>query len=78
MTRGRAKGGLLPDARRTRQSDGQPSAALAARCDAAIGVMNANPASRAILCGGQGGDEPRTEAEAMRDYMTAHGADRRG
>ena len=51
--------------------DGQPSAALAARCDAAIGVMNANPASRAILCGGQGGDEPRTEAEAMRDYMTA-------
>ena len=25
--------------------DGQPSAALAARCDAAIGVMNANPAS---------------------------------
>ena len=32
--------------------DGQPSAALAARCDAAIGVLNANPASRAILCGG--------------------------
>ena len=55
--------------------DGQPSAALAARCDAAIGVLNANPESRAILCGGQGGDEPRTEAEAMRDYMTAHGAD---
>ena len=52
--------------------DGQPSAALAARCDAAL---NANPESRAILCGGQGGDEPRTEAEAMRDYMTAHGAD---
>ena len=49
--------------------DGQPSAALAARCDAAIGVLNANPESRAILCGGQG------EAEAMRDYMTAHGAD---
>ena len=28
--------------------DGQPSAALAARCDAAIGVLNANPESRAI------------------------------
>lgn len=55
--------------------DGQPSAALAARCDAAIGVLNANPASRAILCGGQGGDEPRTEAEAMQDYMVSHGAD---
>ena len=45
--------------------DGQPSAALAARCDAAIGVLNANPASRAILCGGQGGDEPRTEGAAV-------------
>ena len=44
--------------------DGQPSAALAARCDAAIGVLNANPESRAILCGGQGGDEPRTEADS--------------
>ena len=55
--------------------DGQPSAALAARCDAALGVLNANPGSCAILCGGQGGDEPRTEAEAMRDYMVAHGAD---
>ena len=55
--------------------DGQPSAALAARCDAAIGVLNANQDSRAILCGGQGGDEPRTEAEAMQDYMVSHGAD---
>lgn len=55
--------------------DGQPSAALAARCDAAIGVLNANPDSRAILCGGQGGDEPRSEAEAMQDYMVTHGAD---
>ena len=55
--------------------DGQPSAALAARCDTAIGVLNANPESKAILCGGQGGDEPRTEAEAMRDYMVAQGTD---
>ena len=37
--------------------DGQPSAALAARCDAAIGVLNANQDSRAMLCGGQGGDQ---------------------
>ena len=55
--------------------DGQPSAALAARCDTALGVLNANPESRAILCGGQGGDEPRSEAAAMQDYMVAHGAD---
>ena len=38
-------------------------------------MLNANPDSRAILCGGQGGDEPRTEAEAMQDYMVSHGAD---
>lgn len=55
--------------------DGQPSAALAARCDTALGVLNAYPESRAVLCGGQGGDEPRTEAEAMRDYMVSRGAD---
>ena len=55
--------------------NGQPSAALAARCDTALGVLSANPDSRAILCGGQGRDEPRTEAAAMQDYMIAHGAD---
>ena len=55
--------------------NGQPSAALAARCDTAIAVLNVNPGSQAILCGGQGGDEPRTEAAAMQDYMIAHGAD---
>ena len=48
---------------------------LAARCDTAIAVLNVNPGSQAILCGGQGGDEPRTEAAAMQDYMIAHGAD---
>lgn len=30
--------------------DGQPSAALAARCDAAIGVLNANPGRAALSC----------------------------
>ena len=34
--------------------NGQPSAALAARCDTAIAVLNVNPGSQAILCGGQG------------------------
>ena len=53
--------------------NGQPSAALAARCDTAIAVLNVNPGSRAILCGGQGGDEPRTEAAAMEDYMDRAG-----
>ena len=31
--------------------NGQPSAALAARCDTAIAVLNVNPGSQAILCG---------------------------
>ena len=43
--------------------------------DTAIAVLNVNPGSQAILCGGQGGDEPCTEAAAMQDYMVAHGAD---
>lgn len=55
--------------------DGQPSAALAARCDTALAMLEAHPGSCAILCGGQGGDEPCTEAEAMQDYMIAHGAE---
>ena len=55
--------------------DGQPSAALAARCDTAIDLLTAYPSSRAILCGGQGGNEPRSEADAMFDYMTARGID---
>mgnify|MGYP002229756903 CR=1 FL=1 len=55
--------------------NGQPSAALAARCDTALALLEAHPGSYAILCGGQGGDEPRTEAAAMRDYMISHGAD---
>ncbi|RHS31235.1 hypothetical protein DWV55_12985 [Butyricicoccus sp. AF10-3] len=46
--------------------NGQPSAALAARCDTAIAVLNVNPGSQAILCGGQGGDEPRTELQPCR------------
>ena len=55
--------------------DGQPSSALAARCDAAIALLNEYPAARAILCGGQGGNEPRSEADAMFDYMAARGID---
>ena len=53
--------------------DGQPSAALAARCDVAGGFLEGHPQAKAILCGGQGGNEPRSEAEAMFDYMTGAG-----
>ncbi|MDY3618417.1 YdcF family protein [Agathobaculum sp.] len=53
--------------------DGRPSAALAARCDTAIEFLVAHPDAKAILCGGQGANEPRAEADAMYDYMVARG-----
>nr|WP_297171934.1 YdcF family protein [uncultured Agathobaculum sp.] len=55
--------------------DGQPSAALAARLDTAYDFMQAHPDVIAILCGGQGDNEPRPEAEAMYEYLTDKGMD---
>ena len=55
--------------------DGQPSAALAARLDTAYDFLQEHPDITAILCGGQGGNEPCPEAEAMYDYMVAKGMD---
>ena len=55
--------------------DGRPSAALAARLDTAYDFMQEHPDITAILCGGQGGNEPCPEAEAMYDYMVAKGMD---
>lgn len=53
--------------------DGQPSAALSARCDTAAEFLQTHPGTKAVLCGGQGWNEPRTEASSMYDYMTAKG-----
>ena len=53
--------------------DGRPSAALAARLDTAYDFLQAHPEATAILCGGQGSNEPCPEAEAMYDYLTARG-----
>ena len=55
--------------------DGQPSAALAARLDTAYDFMQEHPEVTAILCGGQGSNEPCPEAEAMYDYMVDKGMD---
>ena len=55
--------------------DGRPSAALAARLDTAYDFLQAHPEATAILCGGQGSNEPCPEAEAMYDYLTARGMD---
>lgn len=53
--------------------NGQPSAALAARCDTAADFLQKHPDVKAVLCGGKGGNEPRAEADAMYEYMTAKG-----
>ncbi len=53
--------------------DGNPSAALAARCDTAADFLTSHPDTKAILCGAQGPDEPTTEAEAMYQYLVKKG-----
>ncbi len=52
-----------------------PTATLAARLDAAVDAMERDGDSVCIVTGGQGIDEPTTEAEAMKDYMVSRGID---
>ena len=52
-----------------------PSRALRARLDAALRFMELNGSAPVIVCGGQGPDEGMSEAQAMYDYLAAHGAD---
>ncbi len=53
----------------------RPSATLEKRLDTALGYLHAHPAAVAVLCGGQGPNEPVTEAAAMYAYLEKHGAD---
>lgn len=50
-----------------------PSNVLQRRLDKAIEYLNANPETRVIVSGGQGGNEPITEASGMRQYLIDHG-----
>lgn len=52
-----------------------PSVSLQNRIDAACDYLNAHPDAIAIVSGGQGPDEPMTEAQCMFDRMTAMGID---
>lgn len=52
---------------------GAPSATLAARLDVAKQFLDEHPQALAVLCGGQGDNEPVPEAWAMRDYLLAQG-----
>ena len=48
----------------------RPSATLASRLDTAADFLEAHPDTQAILCGGQGDDEPMTESHMMARYLT--------
>ena len=52
-----------------RYRENGPSKALRYRLDAAKAYMEAHPKVKAVLSGGQGDDEPCTEAEGMRKYL---------
>lgn len=49
------------------------SLSLRYRLDAALAYANENPHVTLILSGGQGSDEPMSEAEAMRQFLTDKG-----
>ena len=55
--------------------NGRPSLALKNRIDAAYDYLIAHPDTIAVLSGGQGSDEPITEAQCMFEQLTAMGID---
>ena len=50
-----------------------PSIALARRLDAAAAYLEKNPDTICVVSGGQGNNEPVSEAEGMYQYLTAKG-----
>lgn len=53
--------------------DGSPSAVLAYRLNTAVDYLNENPGNRCVVSGGQGGNEPCTEAAGMKQYLLEKG-----
>lgn len=52
-----------------------PSVTLQNRIDAAYGYLTAHPAVIAVVSGGQGEDEPMSEAQCMYEHLVAMGID---
>lgn len=50
-----------------------PSKILKARLDEAIAYLEKNPETKVIVSGGQGSDEPVSEAEGMKKYLVQNG-----
>ena len=56
------------------RSDG-PSILLRDRLDTALDYLEDHPDMTVVVSGGQGTNEPASEAQGMYDYLTAHGVD---
>lgn len=52
-----------------------PSMVLQSRLDEAIVYLERNPETEVIVSGGQGSDEPISEAEGMKNYLVQNGID---
>lgn len=52
-----------------------PSILLQDRLDKALEYLEDRPDMTVVVSGGQGADEPSTEAQAMYDYLVEHGVD---
>lgn len=53
-----------------------PSPVLAYRLDAAVRYLSENPDTVCIVSGGQGANEPFSEAQGMADYLIANGIEK--
>jgi len=56
--------------------DWGPSVMLRDRLDKALEYLKDHPDMTVVVSGGQGGNEPATEAQGMADYLADHGFDR--
>lgn len=54
---------------------GQPSILLQDRLDKALEYLQQQPEMLTVVSGGQGGNEPMSEAQAMQAYLIEHGVD---
>ena len=52
-----------------------PSILLRDRLDTALAYLEDHPDMTVVVSGGQGTNEPTSEAQGMYDYLTAHGVD---
>ena len=53
-----------------------PSILLQDRLDTALAYLEEHPGMTVVVSGGQGPDEPESEAQCMADYLTEHGVEK--